>query len=92
MIQGGGSVDGRPWFVRRPRVEAIDLLTIEACGFLGYIVLLRTCFLVFIHVGRFSCSSLFQDQQLSISCAVPSATMEIRNTADSMTFDGSVLW
>ena len=29
-IHGGGSVDGRFGFVRRPRVEAIDLLTIEA--------------------------------------------------------------
>ena len=44
MIQGGGSVVGRLGFVRRPRVEAIDLLTIEACEFLGNIVLRRTSF------------------------------------------------
>ena len=43
-IQGGGSVDGRLGFVRRPRVEAIDLLTIEACDHLGAIVLVRTSF------------------------------------------------
>ena len=90
-IQGGGSVDGRLGFVWRPRVKAIDLLTIEACEFLGDIVLRRTSFWVSIHVGRFSCSSLCQDQQLSIPCAVPRATVEIRNTADSMTFYGSVL-
>ena len=43
-IQGGGSVDGRLGFIRRPRVEAIDLLTLEACEFLGAIVLVRTSF------------------------------------------------
>ena len=43
-IQGGGSVDGRLGFVRRPRVEAIDLLTIEVCEFLRAIVLIRTSF------------------------------------------------
>ena len=43
-IQGGGSVDGRLGFVRRPRVGAIDLQTIEACEFLGAIVLIRTSF------------------------------------------------
>ena len=70
MIQGGGSVDGRLGFVRRPRVEAIDLLTIEACEFVGDICSPKDLFFSF-----HSCGEVF----LFISLSRPTALDSVRS-------------